>query len=66
MPEDQFMLDPVRNMKIKDDVFLDICNNLEKFSARLESHRLYNDEQCEELYALYEKKMEVRLISLMM
>ncbi|XP_066988731.1 exosome RNA helicase MTR4 [Macrobrachium rosenbergii] len=59
VPEDQFLLDPIRNMKIKDEVFVDICGKLEKFSARLESHKLHNDPQCDELYAVYEKKMEM-------
>lgn len=59
VPEDKFLLDPIKNMNIKDEVFLEICNKLEKFSVRLESHRLHGDERCEELYALYEKKMEM-------
>ncbi|KAK7081865.1 Exosome RNA helicase MTR4 [Halocaridina rubra] len=59
VPEDQFMLDPVKNMKIKDEAFVDICSKLEKFTLRLESHKLHEDDDCEVLYSMYEEKMKL-------
>lgn len=59
VPENQFLLDPVKNMKIKDDAFLEIVNKLDKFKTRLESHKLHRDPERDVLYEKYEKKMEV-------
>lgn len=59
VPENQFLLDPVKNMKIKDDAFLEIVNKLDKFKTRLESHKLHRDPDRDMLYEKYEKKMEV-------
>ena len=59
VPENQFLLDPVKNMKIKEDAFLEIVNKLEKFKARLESHKLHRDPERDVLYEKYSKKMEV-------
>ena len=60
VPENQFQLDPVKNMKIKEDAFLEIVNKLEKFKTRLESHKLHRDPERDILYEKYAKKMEVR------
>ena len=59
VPESQFVLDPVKNMKIKDETFIEVVNKLEKFSTRLESHKLHRDPERERLVDLFDKKMEV-------
>ncbi|XP_076033636.1 exosome RNA helicase Mtr4 [Oratosquilla oratoria] len=60
VPESQFLLDPVKNMKINDETFLEVVNKLEKFQARLNSHKLHNDPDKDRLYALYQKKVEMK------
>ncbi|XP_045614688.1 exosome RNA helicase MTR4-like isoform X1 [Procambarus clarkii] len=60
VPENQFLLDPVKNMKIKDETLLEIVNKLEKFSVRLESHRLHKEPDRDELYEKFSKKMEMK------
>ncbi|KAK8407539.1 hypothetical protein O3P69_002232 [Scylla paramamosain] len=60
VPESQFLLDPVKNMKIKEDAFLEIVNKLEKFKTRLESHKLHRDPERDGLYEKYSKKMELK------
>ncbi|XP_071526071.1 exosome RNA helicase MTR4 [Panulirus ornatus] len=60
VPENQFLLDPVKNMKIKDDVFLEVANKLEKFKVRLETHKLHRDPEQEKLYELFSKKVEMK------
>ena len=58
--EDQFLLDPVRNMKIKDPTFVEIVDKLEKFSSRLDSHKLHEDSKRDALVELYSKKVELK------
>ncbi|XP_042868983.1 exosome RNA helicase MTR4-like isoform X2 [Penaeus japonicus] len=60
VPENQFLLDPVKNMKIKDETFLEIMSKLEKFKARLHSHKLHTDSARDRLCEAFAKKMEVR------
>lgn len=59
VPQEQFMLDPVKNMKIKDPVFLEIIDKLEKLRKRLSDHALDSSPRKDELIELFGKKMEV-------
>ncbi|XP_063592228.1 exosome RNA helicase MTR4-like [Penaeus indicus] len=58
VPENQFLLDPVKNMKIKDEAFLEVMSKLEKFKARLNSHKLHTDPARDRLCEAFAKKME--------
>ncbi|XP_042208658.1 exosome RNA helicase MTR4-like [Homarus americanus] len=60
VPENHFQLDPVKNMKIKDETFLEIVNKLDKFKVRLESHKLHKDPERDQLYEKFSKKMELK------
>lgn len=60
VPENQFLLDPVKNMKIKDEAFLDVMSKLDKFKARMNSHKLHTDPARDRLCEAFAKKMEVR------
>lgn len=59
VPENQFLLDPVKNMKIKDEAFLDVMSKLDKFKARMNSHKLHTDPARDRLCEAFAKKMEV-------
>ncbi|XP_018022900.1 exosome RNA helicase MTR4 [Hyalella azteca] len=60
VPEDQFLLDPVTNMKIKDETFMTIVSKLKKLQKRLAEHALNVDPRKDKLLALFEQKMQAQ------
>ncbi|KAF2365732.1 rRNA-processing arch domain [Trinorchestia longiramus] len=60
VPEDQFLLDPVTNMKIKDETFLSVVGKLEKLEKRLAEHALNRDSRKEKLLSTFEQKMQAQ------
>uniref|UniRef100_A0A2P2HW43 Superkiller viralicidic activity 2-like 2 n=1 Tax=Hirondellea gigas TaxID=1518452 RepID=A0A2P2HW43_9CRUS len=60
VPEEQFLLDPVKNMKIQDDMFVQIVTKLEKLEARLADHGLNRNPDKDELIELYKKKIQAQ------
>ncbi|KAL7647877.1 UNVERIFIED_CONTAM: hypothetical protein RMT77_001487 [Armadillidium vulgare] len=57
--EDKFYLDPVKNMRIKDETFLEIVDKLQKFQERLHSHKLHSHPEKEALLSQYDTKMQL-------
>lgn len=53
------LLDPVKDMKIKDRAFDELVKNIKKFEQRMEAHPLHKDSQLKSLFEQYEKKFEV-------
>ncbi|KAK3910367.1 Exosome RNA helicase MTR4 [Frankliniella fusca] len=53
------LLNPVTDMHIKDDVFLDSVRQIETFEQRMYAHPLHNSDDLQEIYAQYEKKVEL-------
>lgn len=53
------LLNPVTDMHIKDDVFLDSVRQIESFEQRMYAHPLHNSDDLHEIYALYQKKVEM-------
>ncbi len=53
------LLDPIKDMKIKDRQFDDLVKNIKKFEERMETHPLHTDKQLKNLFEIYEKKHEV-------
>jgi len=52
------LLDPVKNMNIKDAKFLDLVEKVKLLEERLYASPLHNDARLPELYDLYAKKQE--------
>ncbi|XP_034239631.1 exosome RNA helicase MTR4 [Thrips palmi] len=53
------LLNPVTDMHIKDDVFLDSVRQIETYEQRLYAHPLHKSEDLQHIYALYLKKVEI-------
>lgn len=53
------LLDPIKDMKIKDRQFDELVKNIKKFEERMETHPLHTDKQLKNLFEIYEKKHEV-------
>lgn len=56
------LLNPVTDMHIKDDVFLDSVRQIETYEQRLYAHPLHKSDDLQTIYAQYLKKVEVSLI----
>ncbi|KAG8927198.1 ATP-dependent RNA helicase mtr4 [Tulasnella sp. 418] len=57
-PEGIALLDPVKNMNIKDELFLDLIEKIKVLQGRLYSSPLHNDPKLPELYELYAQKQD--------
>ena len=53
------LLDPIKDMNIKDQVFQDIVKRIESYEERLYAHPLHKDPDLDHLYSVYLKKLEV-------
>lgn len=53
------LLNPVTDMHIKDDVFVDSVRQIETFEQRMYAHPLHNSDDLQEIYAQYLKKVEL-------
>lgn len=53
------LLDPIKDMQIKDRSFLALVDNIKKFEKRLNEHPLTNDPEVASLYEAYHKKVQV-------
>uniref|UniRef100_A0A1B6CRT5 Helicase ATP-binding domain-containing protein n=2 Tax=Clastoptera arizonana TaxID=38151 RepID=A0A1B6CRT5_9HEMI len=53
------LLNPVTDMHIKDAVFQNCIEMIEKFEKRMYSHPMHNSEVLEDLYSLYVDKLKV-------
>eukprot|EP00823_Brevimastigomonas_motovehiculus_P002489 TRINITY_DN1514_c0_g1_i1.p1 TRINITY_DN1514_c0_g1~~TRINITY_DN1514_c0_g1_i1.p1 ORF type:complete len:630 (-),score=112.30 TRINITY_DN1514_c0_g1_i1:78-1967(-) len=51
------MLDPVQDMKIKDDQYISLIKKLESLEDRLSNHPLRKSDSLRERYSTYEKKL---------
>ncbi|XP_074640522.1 exosome RNA helicase MTR4-like [Tubulanus polymorphus] len=51
------VLDPIEDMGIKEKSMKEVIKKIEAFEHRMYSHPLHNDENLEEYYNLYDKKM---------
>jgi ATP-dependent RNA helicase DOB1 len=56
-PDGVPILDPVKDLKIKDQEFLDIISKIKHYEEALEAHILHKDPETPDLYDLYVKKM---------
>jgi len=52
------VLDPVADLKIKDDEFKRLVKKITNYEASLEAHVLHKDKKTPELYNIYVKKVE--------
>ncbi|KAG8883351.1 ATP-dependent RNA helicase mtr4 [Tulasnella sp. 331] len=57
-PDGIALLDPVKNMNIKDGKFLDLVEKVKLLEERLFSNPLHSDKRLPELYDLYARKQE--------
>ncbi|KAF9036911.1 antiviral helicase [Hymenopellis radicata] len=57
-PDGISLLDPVENMGIKDDKFVEITQKIEVLESKLFANPLHADPRLPELYTLYSKKLE--------
>lgn len=55
------LLDPIKDLKIKERAFDELIKNISKFEDRMKAHPLHNDPETPNLYELYKKKVEVLL-----
>ncbi|GLH11936.1 Superkiller viralicidic activity 2-like 2 [Gryllus bimaculatus] len=53
------LLNPVKDMHIKDPVFLDVVKRIEQFEERLYEHPLHNSVEMEDIYPKHLAKVEV-------
>ena len=53
------VLDPIKDMRIKDKSFLNLIDNIKQFEQRLQVHPLSSDPQAAHLYETYHKKVKV-------
>jgi len=53
------LLDPINDMLIKDPEFDKVIEQIEKFESRLFAHPLHEEENIDDLYALYLEKDKV-------
>ncbi|GFU46746.1 exosome RNA helicase MTR4 [Trichonephila clavipes] len=58
-PDGLPLLDPIEDMKIKDQGMKDVIKKIEAFTSRLNHHPLHNDPSVEELLEEYKKKLEI-------
>lgn len=58
-PDGPPLLNPVQDMKIKDQEFLNVLSMLEKFEKRLFAHPLHNSAELAGIYTKYLEKMEL-------
>jgi len=58
VPKEQFLLDPVEHMKIKEPDFLKICADLAKLRKRFEEHAFHTDPRRDKLMAAFKRKAE--------
>lgn len=58
-PTDIPLLDPISDMLIKDPEFDKVIEQIEKFESRLFAHPLHEEEDVDDLYALYLEKDKV-------
>ncbi|KAK9752493.1 DEAD/DEAH box helicase [Popillia japonica] len=59
-PEGPPLLDPLKDMKINDDKFVDIVKKIEILEKKMYSHPLHKDPNLNTLYSTYEKKVVVK------
>lgn len=57
-PDGLPILDPIQDLKIKDDEFKRIVKKIKNYEASLEAHILHTDKATPELYNLYIKKIQ--------
>jgi len=58
-PDGVPLLDPVKDMHIKDKSFDELVRNIKLFETRLEQHSLHGDPEVPDLYERYHKKVKV-------
>ena len=58
-PDGPPLLNPVQDMKIKDQEFLNVLSMLEKFEKRLFAHPLHNSAELAGIYTKYLEKLEL-------
>lgn len=57
--DDILLLDPIKDMHIKEKSFLELVENIKQFEKRLSEHPLNNDPEVPALYETYDKKVKV-------
>jgi ATP-dependent RNA helicase DOB1 len=58
-PDGPPLLNPIKDMHIKEESFLDIVSKIEKFEARLFAHPLHNATELDTLYTRYTEKLQL-------
>lgn len=58
-PDGPPVLNPVKDMKIKSDDFLNVLSMLEKFEKRLYSHPLHSNKDLPQIYTRYLEKLQM-------
>ena len=62
-PDGLPLLDPLEDLCIKDDRLKSLMGKTEAFERRMHKHPLHPSSQLKDIYALCEKKVEVREIA---
>ena len=60
-PDGPPLLNPIKDMHIKDEAFIDVVKRIESFEKRMYDHPLHSHPDLSDLYAQYCKKIEVRI-----
>lgn len=58
-PDGVPLLHPVKDMNIKEDVFLQLVKKIEMYEKRLYEHSLHNDAERDDLYSQFTAKVKV-------